>query len=187
VLHSRRQNAVKSICNEVLRRLHIFQAAFDLKKVACDTSHDFNVQIFSFPSFHSNVLPLIYLSVCLGVYLSIYQSVYLWLYSSLLGLGLFQFIDLFYSVGRTPWTGDQSIARPLAAHRTAHKHKINTQTSMTWVGFEPTTPGLEWAKANVIGSNLCHGCYFTNKFQSARWGRCAHGRNMTNPNIRNVH
>jgi hypothetical protein len=32
---------------------------------------------------------------------------------------LFQFFDLFYTDGRTPWTGDQSIARPLPAHRTA--------------------------------------------------------------------
>jgi hypothetical protein len=32
----------------------------------------------------------------------------------------------FCTVGRTPWTRDQPVARPLPAHRTAHKHRINT-------------------------------------------------------------
>jgi hypothetical protein len=49
---------------------------------------------------------------------------------------------------RTPWTGDQLVARPLPKHRTtqtqkkAHTH----QTSMHWVGFEATTPASERAK-----------------------------------------
>jgi hypothetical protein len=30
---------------------------------------------------------------------------------------LLQFLDL-YTVGRTPWMGDQPVARPLPAHRT---------------------------------------------------------------------
>lgn len=28
-----------------------------------------------------------------------------------------------------------------------HKHKLNTQTSMPRVGFEPTTAAFEWTKA----------------------------------------
>jgi hypothetical protein len=30
---------------------------------------------------------------------------------------LFQFLNL-YTVGRTPWTGDEPVARPLPTHRT---------------------------------------------------------------------
>jgi hypothetical protein len=40
-----------------------------------------------------------------------------------------------YTDGRSPCTGDQSIASHLPANR------INTQTSMSRVGFEPTTTG----------------------------------------------
>jgi hypothetical protein len=50
---------------------------------------------------------------------------------------LLQFLDL-YTVGRTPWTGDQPVARPLPTHRTTQ-----TQTSMLWVGFEHTIPAIE--------------------------------------------
>jgi hypothetical protein len=53
-----------------------------------------------------------------------------------------------FTDGRTPWTGDQLVARPLPKHRTtqtqtnAHTH----QTSMPWVGFEPTIPASKRAK-----------------------------------------
>jgi hypothetical protein len=56
----------------------------------------------------------------------------------------FQFHDHFTD-GRTPWTSDQLVARPLPKH----KHRINThthQTSMPWVGFESTIPASERAK-----------------------------------------
>jgi hypothetical protein len=44
-------------------------------------------------------------------------SIYLWLCSPLLDLGrFFSFLTL-YTVGRTPWTGDQPVARPLSTHR----------------------------------------------------------------------
>jgi hypothetical protein len=65
----------------------------------------------------------------------------LWLYSPFLGLGRFFTFLIFYTVGRTPWTGDQLVARPLPTHRTAQ-----TQTSMPRVGFEPTIPVFERAK-----------------------------------------
>jgi hypothetical protein len=52
----------------------------------------------------------------------------------------------FYAVGRTPWTGDQPVARPLPAHRTAQTQNKRTQTSMPRVGFERTIPVFEWAK-----------------------------------------
>jgi hypothetical protein len=72
---------------------------------------------------------------------------------------LFQFDLFFYTVGRTPWTGEQPVARPLPAHRTAQAQNKRTQTSMPQIGFEPTTPVFQRAKtihildlsATVIG------------------------------------
>jgi hypothetical protein len=79
-----------------------------------------------------------------------------WLYSPLLGLCSFFSLLNLYTVGRTPRTGDQPVARPLPARRT------QTQTSMPWVGFELTIPAFEGAKtvhalgggATVIGPCL---------------------------------
>jgi hypothetical protein len=48
----------------------------------------------------------------------------------------------FTSVVRTPWTGDQPVARPLPTH-SKHKHRINVHTK---AGFKPTIPGSERAK-----------------------------------------
>jgi hypothetical protein len=73
---------------------------------------------------------------------------------------LFQFFNL-YTVGRTPWTGDQPVARSLPARRTALTQNKRTQISMPHVGFEPTIPVFEGAKtvhaleraATVIGKS----------------------------------
>jgi hypothetical protein len=51
------------------------------------------------------------------------------------------FLNL-YTVGRTPWTGDQPVARPLPTRRTTQTQNKRTQTSMPWVGFEPTIPSV---------------------------------------------
>jgi hypothetical protein len=51
-----------------------------------------------------------------------------------------------YTVCRTPWTGDQAVARPQPTHRTAQTQNKRIQTSMTRVGFEPTVPAFERAK-----------------------------------------
>jgi hypothetical protein len=83
-----------------------------------------------------------YLSICLSIYL----SVCLRLYSPLLGLGRFFSFLVFYTVGRTLWTGDHTVARPLPAHRTAETQNKNTQTSMPHAGFEPTIPVFQRAK-----------------------------------------
>jgi hypothetical protein len=56
-------------------------------------------------------------------------AIYLWLYSTMLGLGLFFSLFIFYTVGRTPWTGDQPVAGPLLAHR-KYKQNKRTQTFM---------------------------------------------------------
>jgi hypothetical protein len=81
--------------------------------------------------------------------------IHYWLYSPLLCPGLFSFVIFFYADGMTPLTSDQPVARPLLTHRTTH-----TQTSMLWVGFEPTNSVFNRAKtvhasdraATVIGS-----------------------------------
>jgi hypothetical protein len=71
---------------------------------------------------------------------------------------IFQFLNL-STVGRTPWTGDQPVARPLPTHRTTQTQDKRTQTSMPRLGFEPTNPVFKRAKtvhalhraATVIG------------------------------------
>jgi hypothetical protein len=61
----------------------------------------------------------------------------------LLGLGRL----ILYTVGRTAWTGDQAVARPIPTHRTTETRNKRTQTSMPRMGFEPTIPEFEGAKA----------------------------------------
>jgi hypothetical protein len=81
-------------------------------------------------------------------------------------LGRFFSCLIFYTVGWTPWTGDQPVARPLATHRTTQTQNKRTQTSMPRAGFKPAIPAFERAKtvhaleraATVIGilMSVCH-------------------------------
>jgi hypothetical protein len=88
----------------------------------------------------------IYLSVCLSIYLSICLSIYLSTYSPLFYLGrVFSFLIL-CTVGRTPRTGDQLVARTLPTHRTTQTQNKRTQTYMPRVGFETMIPAFERAK-----------------------------------------
>jgi hypothetical protein len=58
---------------------------------------------------------------------------------------LLQFRNHFYTDGRTPWMSDYpSQGRYL--HIAQHKHRINKQISMPWVGFELTIPAFEREK-----------------------------------------
>jgi hypothetical protein len=60
--------------------------------------------------------------------LVIHSFIHHWLYSPLLDPGrsfLSSFVIL-YTVGRTPWTGDQPVARPLPTHRTAQTQNKRT-------------------------------------------------------------
>jgi hypothetical protein len=76
---------------------------------------------------------------------------------------LFSFLIL-YTVCRTPWEGDEPVARPQPTHRTAQTQNMRTETSIPRVGFEPTTPAFERAKtihvldraASVIGRNISY-------------------------------
>jgi hypothetical protein len=53
---------------------------------------------------------------------------------------------IIYTVGRTPSTGVQPVARPLPTHRATQTQNKRTQTPVSWVGFEPTIPAFERAK-----------------------------------------
>jgi hypothetical protein len=59
---------------------------------------------------------------------------------------LLKFRYLFYTDGRTPWTRGQPFAKPLPTLRTTQTQNNPTQTSMPWVGLEPTIPTFERAK-----------------------------------------
>jgi hypothetical protein len=65
------------------------------------------------------------------------------LQSLLLDLGRFISFLILYTDGRTPWTGVQTVARPLPAHRITQTQNKRTQASMPRVGFEPTIPVLD--------------------------------------------
>jgi hypothetical protein len=96
----------------------------------------------------------------IGTKLSCILSVYLWLYSLLLHIGSFFIFLILYTVGRTPWTEDQPVARRLPTHRRTQTQNKLTQTSIPWVGYEPTILVFELTKtvhaldraATVIGS-----------------------------------
>jgi hypothetical protein len=69
----------------------------------------------------------------------------LWLYSPLDPGRFFSFL-IPYTIGRIPWTEDQSVARPRPTHRTTQTQNKRTQTSIPRVGFKPTTPVFERTK-----------------------------------------
>jgi hypothetical protein len=107
---------------------------------------------------------MFYLSICLSVCLSVCLSIYLWLYSPCGPWSLFQFLTL-YTIGRTPLTGFQPVARPLSTHRTTWTQNKRTQTSMPRVGFESTTPVFERAKTvRALGRAATEICSTTCKF-----------------------
>jgi hypothetical protein len=121
------------------------------------------------------------------------DRIYLSLYRPFVGpWPLFQFLHL-YTVGMTPWTGDQSVTRPLPTHRTETQNNC-TQTSIPWVGFEPTIPVFERAKtvraldraATVIGFNgTIDGKLFYRFFSHLHWFR--HGlQYLRNSRINNL-
>jgi hypothetical protein len=68
-----------------------------------------------------------------------HQPIYPWLYSPCGPWPLFHFLNP-YIVGRTPWTRDQPVARPLPTHTTAQTQNKRTQTFMPRAGLQPTIP-----------------------------------------------
>jgi hypothetical protein len=98
-----------------------------------------NTRLLSFELFHQFVN--FYLAPSGITHLSIYSSKAL-----LLSLGRFFSFLILYTVGRTPWMGDQPVARPKSTHRTTQTQNKCRQTSMPWVGFESTIPAFEREK-----------------------------------------
>jgi hypothetical protein len=64
----------------------------------------------------------------------------------LLDFGRFSSFLILHTVGRTPWTEDQPVARPLPTQRTTQTQNKRTETVMPRVGFEPTMPAFEREK-----------------------------------------
>jgi hypothetical protein len=106
------------------------------------------------------------ITVTVSTYLLIYLSIYLSIYGSTAlcwTLAAFCFL-IFYTVDRTPSTGDQSVTMPLPVHRTEQTQNKRTQTSMPQVGLEPTIPVFEQEKIvhaldrakTVIGPQFLH-------------------------------
>jgi hypothetical protein len=88
------------------------------------------------------------------------RSVSLWLCSPLLDLGRSFCLLILYTVGRTPWTGDQPVARPLPTHRTTQTQNKLTQTPMPWGGPEThdlSVPASEDSLDRVATVIGCHG------------------------------
>jgi hypothetical protein len=108
--------------------------------------------------------PVRYWTNSIYIYISIYLPIYLSIYSStaLVDLGHFFSFLILHTVGRTPWTVDQAVARPLPIHRTTQTQNKCTQTSIPRVEIEPTIPVCERAKtvhaldraATLIGIQL---------------------------------
>jgi hypothetical protein len=69
-----------------------------------------------------------------------------WLYSPRLGLDRFLWVLILYTVGRTPWKRNQTVARSLPIHRATQTRNKYLQTYMLRVGFEHTTSVFERAK-----------------------------------------
>jgi hypothetical protein len=81
---------------------------------------------------------------------SSWDTMYIWLYSPS-DLGHFFSFYILYTVSRTPWMGDEPVARPLPTHRIeTHRHPCLE------VLFEPSTTVFESVKT-VHASHLASG------------------------------
>jgi hypothetical protein len=86
-------------------------------------------------------------------------SIYLRLYSPVLDPGLFFSFLILYTVGRTPWTGDQPVASPSPTHRTTQTQNKRSQTSMPLVGFLLTLREEDpWANSHSLFATLSSSC-----------------------------
>jgi hypothetical protein len=80
------------------------------------------------------------------IYLKGLNICVIYLYGStvlLLDFGRFLNFFILYSVGRTPWSGDQPVAKPLPTQRTTQTQNKGTQISIFQMGFEPTIPAFK--------------------------------------------
>jgi hypothetical protein len=93
--------------------------------------HSSSVKIFFSAPNSQTPSAYICLSVCRSVGLSVCRSLWLMAVQPLWRWPPFNFLNI-YTVGRTPWTGDQPIARPLPTHRLTQ-----TQTTMPRADSSP--------------------------------------------------
>jgi hypothetical protein len=61
------------------------------------------------------------------------ESICLWFYNPLFGLGRFFSFLIFYTVGRTPWTGDQPVGRPPPTHGTNTEQTHTDIHASSWI------------------------------------------------------
>jgi hypothetical protein len=86
---------------------------------------------------HEAIHSLPHMSLWRGVSLSgkvifsLSLSLSLWLYSPL-KLGRFFSFLILYLVGRTPWTADQPVARPLPTHGNTNRIKAHRHPCLEW-------------------------------------------------------
>jgi hypothetical protein len=57
---------------------------------------------------------------------------------------------ILYTVGKTPWMGNQPVARSIPTYRTTQTPNKCTQTSMPRVELEPKTPAFEQEKTVYV-------------------------------------
>jgi hypothetical protein len=83
----------------------------------------------------------------------IYLSVYLWLCRPFGPWPLFSFF-IFYTVGRTPWTGDQPVARQLPAHGTPQSQNKMHMDILAASGIRTHDPTV-WASSCLRPRGRC--------------------------------
>jgi hypothetical protein len=118
-------NKVNSVCVDWQADRHWFVWLSMRKNTVCNTTNS------HLPScLHPRVVKVgtLYTGWSEKVYGPDYLSIYLTVCGCtvlLLDLGSFFCFLILYTVGRTPWTGDQPVARPLPTHRTAQTQKVS--------------------------------------------------------------
>jgi hypothetical protein len=85
-----------------------------------------------------------------------------------------QFRNLVYADGRTPWTSDQPVARPIPAHRTTQTQNKCTQTFIPLSGIRTQDPSV-WADKDCScfrprGHRDWGGKYYFSKLRSSSLG-----------------
>jgi hypothetical protein len=101
-----------------------------------------------------------------------WQPIYLCLYCPFVGLWFFFSFLILCRVGRTPWTGDQPVARPLPVHTEQHTHKANAHRNpclnpsvrageiILWLRPHGYFERLKYCQRSSMGGALtCHAKY----------------------------
>jgi hypothetical protein len=124
-------NNSSTVC---LCKLSLHSHAFIQQRYAAGNTKTFNLTL------HNVSFTLL----CHVITMIFKNSICLYTYGSkalMLNLGRFFSFLIFFTIGRTPWKGDQAVARPLPAHRTVQTHtdiyascRIRTHDPSVWAG-----------------------------------------------------